>query len=331
MATKKMPLKLFVPAAVSGIALFLFARHLRMGRLGLQDVIIAGTALAVGLFIFWISGRRTTARWASEQPSPMNRRRRWLLAVGIGALFLSATYSVFEEFRGALKKWNERRQAAVAREEAMNNLHVIRTLAGRPDSAGWVPVSSTAGGFFVYVPGRFNEVTSTVEMGGRETFVVVVGARKGELKLVVMAFKDIGGGQSLEARTQDAIRQLGQFKNAIVCRRHLFADKFPLIEMEMNTAKPKGLGHIVVTDTTVYGLSVEGPELTEDLRATAKRFFDSFAVMPSEPNELQDRIPTGPESRINERTREQEGGPTPGGDSARGVGVWRWAGMQSEM
>ncbi|MGE5294581.1 MAG: hypothetical protein ACM3VT_07120, partial [Solirubrobacterales bacterium] len=168
---------------------------------------------------------------------------------------------------------------------AIQTPRMIRTSAGQPDATGWVPVLSAAGGFSASVPGRFNEAIAALKIGGRRTPVVIVGVKTEDLEFVAIAAKWTGGSQDLKTRVKTAVRSLCRFKNPVVVKEELFDGKFPLIEMEGDAPAAKGLARIIATDRAVYGLTVEGPALTDDMRADARRFFESFATTAPEPNE----------------------------------------------
>ena len=295
MAAGQMPLKMLVPAGVGGAGLFLYMRHQQTGSLRLVDWIIAGSILALSVLILCASWFRTTKAWENSEDSAdsedsedsrpmMGGQFRWLLAILLLPLLLWMVYST-DDFQDLLKKPDERMHAARALTEALKSPRTIRTLAGEPDETGWVPAHSAAGGFFVHVPDRFNEVIVALEMEGRPTPVVVVGARTEELKFVVLAARWTGGTKDLKARAKIAVKSLCHFQNPVVLKEELFEGKFPLIELEGDAATAKGLARIIATDKAVYGLAVEGPDLTDDVRTAAGRFFDSFAIVAAEPNE----------------------------------------------
>jgi len=161
----------------------------------------------------------------------------------------------------------------------------IRTEAGEPDATGWVPALSPLGGFSVSLPDRFNEAVVALKIKGRLTPVVVVGARMEDLKFVVLAARWRDGVKDLKARAKAAVKSLCQFTNPVVSREELFDGRFPLVEVEGDASGGRGLARIIATDDAVYGLAVEGPELTGSARAVAQRFFDSFTIVAPEPNE----------------------------------------------
>ncbi len=286
-----MPLKMLVLAGVGGAGLFLYMRHQQTGHLRLVDWIIAGSILVLSVLIVCASWFRTTKAWENSEDSTdsedsrplMSGQLRWLLAILLLPLLLWVVYST-DDFQDLLKKAEERTQTK-ALIEALKNPHAVRILAGEPDETGWVPAHSAAGGFFVYVPDRFNEVIVALEMEGRPTPVVVVGARTENLKFVALAARWTGGGKDLKGRAKTAVKSLCHFENPVVLREELFEDRFPLVEVEGEVGAAKGLARIIATDKAVYGLAVEGPDLTGDVRAAAGRFFDSFAIVASEPNE----------------------------------------------
>lgn len=291
MAPRQMPLKILVPVGVGGAGLFLYMRHQQTGQLRLVDWMIAGSILAVSVLIVCASWFRTTKAWEDSDDSPdsqdsrpmMGGQLRWMLAILLLPLLLWIVYSN-DDLMDLWKQPAERAQTK-ALIEALKSPRTIRTLAGEPDETGWVPAHSDAGGFFVHVPDRFNEAIVALEMEGRPTPVVVVGARTEEWKFVALAARWAGGPKNLKARIQTAAKSLCQFENPVVVREGLFDGRFPLIEMEGEADAAKGLARIIATDKAVYGLAVEGPELTAGARADARRFFDSFAIVAPEPNE----------------------------------------------
>jgi hypothetical protein len=275
---------LYAFGAVGGVGTFLGLCYLRTGHVKLQVWIAVGVTVAISLLVAWVSCRRALARQASGQSPPVEKQRTWLFRTGVGLLMLWMTFSLFKDFAVALKGHNDRKQTAQVRGDMKSNLRVIRTAAGQADSTGWIPVRSAAGGFSVYVPSPFSEVTTTAEMDGQSVPVVMVGTKTADLKFAALAI-ELHSGEREIACAEHAIKSLRQFKDAIVCNKRLFKDRFPLMEMEVNVPQVKGFGQAIVTDKTLYILSVESRELTEDVRMTARRFFDSFEIVPSEPNE----------------------------------------------
>ncbi len=293
MAARQMGWKLCVPAGVIGVGWFLYVRYRQAGHLHLVDWIIAGSALVMSLLIIRVCRPKPPAAGQDSEESPaVTSQPKWLLKIGLLPLLLLVVYGASPDLQNAAKTRGGRRQVTKALEDATKNAHTIRTRAGQADDTGWVPASSTAGGFFVYVPDCFNEVITTFRIGDRPAPVVAVGAATADLKFVAFAAYDGGSRRNLKARAGDAIKSLRRFTSAVVSREGLFENKFPLIEMEMKARKTRGLLRLIVTDETVYGLAVEGPELTDSVRTTAGRFFDSFALVASEPNELTSSGPT---------------------------------------
>lgn len=282
--TKRYLFALYAFGAVGGVGTFLGLCYLRTGHVKLQVWITVGVAVAISLLVVWVSCRRALARQTSGQSPPVEKRRTWLFRTGVGLLMLWMTFNLVKDFAVALNGYNDRKQTAQVREDMKSNLRVIRTSAGQADSTGWIPVCSVAGGFSVYVPSPFSEVTATTEIDGQPVPVVLVGTQTADLKFAALAIELHSGEQEM-ARAEHAIKSLRQFKNAIVRNKRLFKDRFPLMEMEVNAPQVKGLGQVIVTDKTHYILSVESRELTEEVRTTARRFFDSFEIIPSEPNE----------------------------------------------
>jgi len=243
--------------------------------------------MAGGIFVLSVllvrAARPRSADWRdSETPESEAGQRRGFLWIILLPLLLWALYGGSGGFGLAGKKSQDR----VRRLETPR---MIQTLAGQADDSGWVPAASTAGGFSVRVPDLFNEAIATLKLNGRLTPVVIVGARTEELRFVVLAAKWTGGGKDLKARAKSAAKSLSQFKNPVASREELFEGKFPTIEVEGGTPEIKGLARIIATDNAVYGLEVEGPELTDEVRETARRFFDSFAIVAPEPNETMIR------------------------------------------
>lgn len=293
-------MKILVPAGVGGAGLFLYMRHQQTGHLRLVDWIIAGSIFVLSLLVVLSSCFGTTAGWEDPEESPaFSGQRKWLLAIFLLPVLLWGVYSHSENFQDLLKKPDEQMQAARALAQALKTPRVIRTQAGEPDGTGWVPVLSPAGGFSAYVPDRFNEAIVALKMDGRPAPVVVVGARTEELKFVVFAARWSSGPQSLEARARAAVKSFCQFKDPVVLREELYEARFPLIEVEGDAPKAKGLARIIATDKAVYGLAVEGPELTASVREAARRFFDSFAIVAPEPNEaaIRDAVDHGEPNR----------------------------------
>lgn len=291
MAARQMSLKILMPAGVVGAGLFLYMRHQQTGHIRLVDWIIAGSIVALSVLVVLASRFRTTEGWDDTEDSAgsddsrtmVDGQLRWLVVVLLLPVLLWALYSN-GDLLGLFQNPQERAQTAEIL-EALQSPLTIQTLAGEPDETGWVPAHSDAGGFFVHVPDRFNEAIVALTLEGRQTPVVVVGARTEDLKFVALAARWAGGAKNLKARTQAVAKSLCQFENPIVVREGLFEERFPLVEMTGETGDAKGLARIIATDEAVYGLAVEGPQLTDAMRADAARFFDSFAILAPEPNE----------------------------------------------
>jgi hypothetical protein len=290
-AARRMSLKILVAAGAIGAGLFLRMRHQQTGHLRLVDGVIAGSILALSVLGVFASRFRTTEGWDDSEDSAgsddshplIGGQIRWLVVVLLLPLLLWIVYSN-DDLMDLWKQPAERAQTK-ALIEALKSPRTIQTLAGEPDETGWVPAHSDAGGFFIHVPDRFNEAIVALKLECRETPVVVVGARTEDLKFVALAASWTGGPKNLKGRIQTAAKSLCQFENPVVVREGLFEDRFPLIEMTGKTGGAKGFARIIATDKAVYGLAVEGPQLTDAMRADAARFFDSFAILAPEPNE----------------------------------------------
>lgn len=291
MAARQMSLKILMPAGVVGAGLFLYVRHQQTGQIRLVDWIIAGSIVALSVLIVLAPRFRTTEGWddsedaaSSDDSRPMvGGQLRWLVVVLLLPVLLWALYSN-GDLLGLFQNPQERAQTAEIL-AVLKSPRTIRTLAGEPDETGWVPAHSDAGGFFVHVPDRFNEAVVALTLEGRQTPVVVVGARTEDLKFVALAASWMGSRKDLKTHVKAAAKSLCHFENPIVVTEGLFEERFPLIEMTGQIGDAHGLARIIATDKAVYGLAVEGPQLTDAMRADAGRFFDSFAILAPEPNE----------------------------------------------
>jgi hypothetical protein len=294
MATGQMPLKILVPAGVGGAGLFLYVRHQQTGHLRVVDWIIAGSILALSLLVVLAPRLRTTEGWDDEEESPaFSGQRKLFLAVILFPLLLWVLYQATDGFQSLGKSPDEQTRESRALTEALRHPRTIRTEAGEPDETGWVPALSPLGGFSVSLPDRFNEAVVALKLEGRFTPVVVVGARMENHRFVVLAARWSDGAKDLKVRAKAAAKSLCQFKNPVVSREELFEGGFPWIEVEGDASSGKGLARIIATDKAVYGLAVEGPELTVSMRAVAQRFFDSFTIVAPEPNEAMIRDAVG--------------------------------------
>lgn len=294
MARGQMPLKILVPAGLGGAGLFLYARHQQAGHLRVVDWIIAGSILALSLLVVLAPRMRTTEGWDDEEESPaFSGQRKLLLAVILMPLLLWVLYQATDGFQSLVKPTDEQTRESRALAQALRHPRTIRTEAGDPDETGWVPALSPLGGFSVSLPDRFNEAVVALKMEGRFTPVVVVGARMENHRFVVLAARRSDGAKDLKARAKAVVKSLCQFRNPVVSREELFEGRFPWIEVEGDASSGKGLARIIATDTAVYGLAVEGPELTDSVRAAAQRFFDSFTIVAPEPNEAMIRDAVG--------------------------------------
>lgn len=294
MARGQMPLKILVPAGLGGAGLFLYARHQQAGHLRVVDWIIAGSILALSLLVVLAPRMRTTEGWDDEEESPaFSGQRKLLLAVILMPLLLWVLYQATDGFQSLVKPTDEQTRESRALAQALRHPRTIRTEAGEPDETGWVSAQSPLGGFSVSLPDRFNEAVVALKMEGRFTPVVVVGARMENHRFVVLAARRSDGAKDLKARAKAVVKSLCQFRNPVVSREELFEGRFPWIEVEGDASSGKGLARIIATDTAVYGLAVEGPELTDSVRAAAQRFFDSFTIVAPEPNEAMIRDAVG--------------------------------------
>ncbi|NLH40580.1 MAG: hypothetical protein GX448_01980 [Planctomycetes bacterium] len=294
MAAGRMPLKIFVPAGLGGAGLFLYARHQQTGHLRVVDWVIAGSIAGLSLLLVLSSWVRTTEGWDDEEELPaFSGQRKLLLAVILMPLALWGLYQASDDFENLFKKPDERTLAARALAKALRYPRIVRTGAGEPDGTGWVPAGSSLGGFLVHVPDRFNEAIVALKVGGRLTPVVIVGSEMENLKFVALAARWGDDAKDLEARAKAAVKSLCQFEDSVVAGEGLFEDKFPWIEVEGRPSGARGLARVIATDTAIYGLAVEGPELTNPMRVAAGRFFDSFAITAPEPNETLIRDAVG--------------------------------------
>jgi len=290
--TKWNPLTILVPSAVVVTGLFLGMRYLQTGTLRPRDWIVITATLVFSVVLVWMSWRWTAARPPSPPSGEAEKRRRWLVHIGVGVLVIGGTFSILKDFAVGWNRHKARRQTTEAREKAKSSVRMIRTSAGQADSTGWIPARSVVGGFYVHVPDHFNEATAMLPVDGRPTPMVMVATRTADLKFVAFSLPYSSGESDMAARARKAVRSLDQFKGAVMCRERWFEDRFPLIEMEVNTPHIKGLGRVILTDETLYSLMVESRELTDEARTTAQRFFDSFEIVPSEQSE-----PAGGETR----------------------------------
>jgi hypothetical protein len=82
------------------------------------------------------------------------------------------------------------------------------------------------------------------------------------------------------------MERLGSSRVKII-KEQLYDERYPLSVLEVTTAKTEGLAQTILIDDGFYVLGVECPEITEQVRMDAKRFFDSFKII-AEPNQASD-------------------------------------------
>jgi hypothetical protein len=292
MAAGKWPLRMLVMVGLGGACLFLCLRLRQAGHLRITDWLTAGGIFVLSVLLVRAARPRGSDWRDSETSEDETGHRRGLLWIILLPLLLWALYGGSDRLGLGGKKSQDR-------VKTLQTPRIMRTLAGQADETGWVPALSDAGGFSVRVPDLFNEAIATLKLNGRPTPVVIVGARAGELKFVVLAAKWTGGGKDLKARVKSAARSLSRFKKPVASREESFGNGFPAIEVEGDAPEAKGFAKIIATDTAVYGLEVEGPELTDEMREAARTFFDSFAIVAPEPNEamIRDAIKSGDPNR----------------------------------
>jgi hypothetical protein len=271
---------MIVLVGLGGAGAFLCLRQRQAGHLLPTDWLTAGMIFAVSALL--VRAARPRPAGGDDEDSETRpesiAQRKGLLWIGLVCLFLWILYG---GAGGLGEGWTKSKGWM----RTVRGAHMIRTLAGQPDETGWVPARSEAGGFSVHVPDSFNEAVTVLKMSGRLTPVVIVGVKTGDLKYVALAAPWTGSGKDLKTRVKAAAKSLCQFEDSVVLREDLFEGRFPLIEIEGDVRAGRGLAKIIATDRAVYGLEVEGPELTDSARADAKRFFDSFAIVAPEPNE----------------------------------------------
>ncbi len=169
---------------------------------------------------------------------------------------------------------------------------IIRTGAGQRDATGWVPARSRDGRFSVHMPDYFIEAVTEMSRTGRTEPLPVLSASFKEANFMVVTLPCKDPEKTPAMRMQKALARIkqtqgGQIK---VLEEGLYADQYPrlIAEFHVDASGADGLMQIIIFDEQQYMLTVECPEVTEELRAMAQRFFQSFEILAADPNTAAD-------------------------------------------
>ena len=283
MSNKRMVV-LFVAPTVVGLGLFLGARYIARGRISTTDWVAVAGGLAIAGVAFWASARRAAKRQSPETAPPLSMRTKVLLGV-VMLISLSSFHDLFKDAAVG----HRRRQR---REQMRKKARIIRTGAGRRDATGWVPARSTDGRFSVQMPNLFNEMVTEMPRQGRTEPLTALSALFKDAKFMVVTLPCDDPEKTPAMRLQMVIARMKQIRGGQmkVLEQGLYADRYPrlIIECHVDATGADGLTQAIILDGQHYMLTVECPELTEELRTMAQRFFQSFEVLTLDPNTASD-------------------------------------------
>jgi len=277
-------LKLFVPAGVIALGLFLYTGYLQAGRLTWIDWLAVAGAAVVGSIVFVVSARTVAVREASGASASGTTRRQWWPWLVFIGLTIFATPRMVRDLHRGFQASRRRSAMAEARAELAGSARVLRTAAGRPDATGYVPAHSEAGGFFVHMPNVFNEMSTTFHLHGQDVTAVGVSSVLAGMRFVVLAV-DEGYGKDVDA-PKTICQRLLRVEDSELIEERLFDGRHPLFLIRVKLRDSEGFVQTIFAERQTYVLMADGPQITDTLRETAKVFFNSFAILSSEPNEL---------------------------------------------
>jgi len=285
MSNKRM-IMMFLPGTVAAIAAVLYSRYLQTGRISTGDVVAVLVTLGIVALVSGLTLRHVAKRQASgTAPRPMSRKA----SIGIAAL---AIFMLLHTFYPMYKKVRVGQSSRQANEDIRKNARVIRTNTGQRDVTGWVPARSTDGRFSVMMPNVFNEIVTQTARNGRTQELTALGTSCKGATFMVTTCPYEDPGKALAGRKQEALDRMKQTKGGQIkiLEEGLYAERYPrlIAEAHVDANGADGLVQIVMADEGWYMVSVQGSELTEELRAMAQRFFQSFEITAPDPNAAVD-------------------------------------------
>lgn len=261
---------------------FLGLRFMANGHISRVDIVAVFMAVAVTFLVLWVTFRHTSHRQAAG--GTLSSRKRKILSAIFVVCLLYCLFSIYGFFHRDFTA----RERGKAEEGVRKTVRFVRFKAGERDATGWVTARPVDGQFAVMMPDLFNELRGKIISEGQEEQFSSLVCRFQDAKFAATVIPYEEPDKELAERRKDFLDKMEQTRGGQVriAEDGLYAETYPrlIVEGHLKANDSNGLAQVVLAEERGYMLSVEAQELTDALRTSASRFFQSFEILTPDPN-----------------------------------------------